>query len=261
LKQEEKYTESLDDLAFEGRNKGYGSYYLRGKYRRYLSWSVLFAVLLFLIIVFIPFFVYYFEGTGNALSNEDLIMIDYTFMPQPKDEDAVLLSALASQIPETAPAPIVVDSVPVPQKTTKEEVPPEENPDEKAKKNDTASAGSSKDGSVTGNDNPDGLFTMIDVHPRFPGGDEARLYFIRKNIRYPEGAYRHGIQGVVILVFVIEEDGSVSHIELKKGIGEGCDEEAARVVRMMPRWEPGKRGGRPVRVIVQMPIVFKIPGK
>jgi protein TonB len=105
------------------------------------------------------------------------------------------------------------------------------------------------------------LSTVIDVLPRFPGGDEARHHYIRKNLHYPEVAIRNMIQGTVMVVFVVETDGSVSHVQISKGIGGKCDEEAIRVVENMPRWEPGKRGGRPVRVMLRMPIVFRIPGR
>ena len=84
--------------------------------------------------------------------------------------------------------------------------------------------------------------------------------FLRNNVHYPDGAYKSGLQGVVMVVFVIETDGSISNIQITKGMGSGCDEEAMRVTKMMPRWEPGRRSGKPVRVMVRMPIVFKIPG-
>ncbi len=106
-----------------------------------------------------------------------------------------------------------------------------------------------------------GISSNVDVYPRFPGGDEARLYFLRKNVRYPELAIKNQVQGVVLLVFVIEIDGSVSNIRVSRGIGGGCDEESVRVTKMMPQWDPGKRNGKAVRVLVRMPIVFRIPGK
>jgi protein TonB len=116
-----------------------------------------------------------------------------------------------------------------------------------------------EDGTGPGEDT--GIYTTIDVYPRFPGGDQARFYFLRTNIRYPEAAVKTGVEGIVMVVFVIEKDGSVSNVEVSKGIGSGCDEEAVRVIKLMPRWEPGKRSGRAVRVLVRMPIVFRIPSK
>ncbi|MEI7981980.1 MAG: energy transducer TonB, partial [Bacteroidota bacterium] len=113
----------------------------------------------------------------------------------------------------------------------------------------------------TGTADDTGLATFIDVYPRFPGGDEARLYYLRQHVRYPEVALRGMIQGVVMVMFIIETDGSVSNIDVSKRVGGGCDEEAIRVTKEMPRWEPGKRNGKAVRVMVRMPIVFRMPGR
>jgi protein TonB len=87
------------------------------------------------------------------------------------------------------------------------------------------------------------------------------LYYLRKHVKYPEAALKSLVQGVVMVVFVVETDGSISNVDVAQRIGGGCDEEAIRVTREMPRWEPGKRNGRAVRVMVRMPIVFRIPGK
>ena len=70
-----------------------------------------------------------------------------------------------------------------------------------------------------------------------------------------------GIQGEVMVLFMVEPDGSISNVSVNKGIGKECDEEAARVIKSMPRWDAGRRNGKSVRVLVRMPIVFKIPGK
>jgi protein TonB len=105
------------------------------------------------------------------------------------------------------------------------------------------------------------LATTIDVYPRYPGGEDARLYYLRRHVAYPKEAVDKGIQGVVMVIFVVEADGSVTNVKLLKGIGGVCDDEAIRVTREMPKWSPGKRSGRPVRVMVKMPIVFGIPKK
>lgn len=101
-----------------------------------------------------------------------------------------------------------------------------------------------------------GAFILVQDPPVFPGGDEARIEFIRSNIKYPEEAREKGIQGTVFVNFVIESDGSVSNIRVLRGIGSGCDEEAVRVVENMPRWIPGKQKGEAVRVQFNMPIRF-----
>jgi len=100
------------------------------------------------------------------------------------------------------------------------------------------------------------IFTIVEEMPSFPGGEEARLRFLSENIRYPQMAREAGIQGTVFLTFVVERDGSVTDVRIVRGIGGGCDEEAVRVTRNMPRWSPGRQRGQPVRVQFSMPIRF-----
>lgn len=92
--------------------------------------------------------------------------------------------------------------------------------------------------------------------PSFPGGETARLNFLRSNISYPRLAREAGIQGTVYLSFVVEKDGAISNVFVERGVGGGCDEEAVRVTTMMPKWSPGKQGRHPVRVRYYMPIKF-----
>lgn len=100
------------------------------------------------------------------------------------------------------------------------------------------------------------IFTVVESMPRFPGG-EAELYkYLSKNIVYPTMAQESGVQGRVYVTFVVEVDGSITDIKILRGIGGGCDEEAVRVVRSMPRWNPGKQRGQPVRVQYNLPVRF-----
>lgn len=100
------------------------------------------------------------------------------------------------------------------------------------------------------------IFTVVEENPMFPGGDEARMTFLRDNIKYPQMARESGIQGTVYVTFVVEPSGSITNIKILRGIGGGCDEEALRVVRQMPKWKPGKQRGKSVRVQFNMPIRF-----
>lgn len=100
------------------------------------------------------------------------------------------------------------------------------------------------------------IFTVVEENPMFPGGDEARMNFLRENIKYPQMARESGIQGTVYVTFVVEPSGSITNIKILRGIGGGCDEEALRVVRQMPKWKPGKQRGKSVRVQFNMPIRF-----
>ncbi len=102
------------------------------------------------------------------------------------------------------------------------------------------------------------IFQIVEEMPSFPGGDQKMLEYIAKNIKYPQIARESGIQGRVFISFVVEPDGSVSNVKVLRGIGGGCDEEAMRVVKSMPKWKPGKQRGKPVRVSYNLPVNFRL---
>lgn len=249
----------LTDLAFEGRNKSYGAYDLHKKYYRYLMISFFLGVVIFLLLVLVPFFYYMFEPLPPA--DADLMYaIEYYGMSMPPEEDlSRLAEAFARPQEQVERAPVVTDSV-IPDEKKKEEEPAVE-PAETNNPNEDSLAVKGGSGLGVGTGEDTGPVSGFDVYPRFPGGDDARLYYLRKNIRYPEEALKKQIQGVVMVVFIVEPDGSLSKVDVLQRLGGGCDEEAIRVARTMPRWDPGKRNGKPVRVMVRMPIVFRIPGK
>jgi len=100
------------------------------------------------------------------------------------------------------------------------------------------------------------VYTVVENMPEYPGGDEARVKFITGNIKYPSEAKEKGIMGTVYVSFVVEKDGRVTEVKVIRGIGGGCDEEALRVVKMMPRWKPGTQSGKAVRVQFNLPVKF-----
>ena len=104
----------------------------------------------------------------------------------------------------------------------------------------------------------DKVFEKVEDMPEFPGGEQAMMDFVAKNVQYPKEAMEKGISGRVMVGFIVEKDGSICETEVVKGIGGGCDEEAVRVVKAMPKWKPGKEKGKPVRVSYMMPIFFKL---
>ncbi len=97
-----------------------------------------------------------------------------------------------------------------------------------------------------------------EVPPKFPGGDSAMVKFIENNLIYPKKAFENGNEGMVIISFVIETDGSVTNAEIKKSAGTLFDAEALRLVNLMPQWEPGTWDGKPVKVIFNMPLKFYV---
>lgn len=104
----------------------------------------------------------------------------------------------------------------------------------------------------------DQVFMIVEEQASFPGGNEAWMKFLSKNLEYPRQAKRMGIEGAVFLSFIVDQQGSISDIQVIRGIGGGCDEEAVRVLKESPKWNPGKQRGRPVKSRMQFRIVFKL---
>ena len=91
----------------------------------------------------------------------------------------------------------------------------------------------------------------------FPDGEAALFKFFSKNLIYPKIAIKNGVHGVVYVSIVVERDGSISITKLIKGIGSGCDEEAIRILKLMPRWKSAKQNGKPVASLYSLPIRFE----
>lgn len=100
-----------------------------------------------------------------------------------------------------------------------------------------------------------------EVMPSFPGGKDALIAYIQDNLQYPEEALNNGIYGRVVCTFCIEEDGSVTNVEIEKSVAPSLDAEAKRVVLTFPKWNPGSIGGRPVRTKMSIPVTFREPRK
>lgn len=100
------------------------------------------------------------------------------------------------------------------------------------------------------------IFTIAEQMPAYRGGVEAMTKFISENIKYPEDARSKSIQGKVFVSFVVEKDGKISNVKVLRGIGRSCDEEAIRVVQMMPDWIPGKQDGQNIRLQYNLPVKF-----
>ena len=102
------------------------------------------------------------------------------------------------------------------------------------------------------------VFVSVEEMPIFPGGEQALFKYLGDNIEYPDKAYNQGVKGKVYIEFIVDKDGKITNVHVKKGIGYGCDEEAKRIIERMPNWKPGKQRGRPVKVQYVIPINFNI---
>ncbi len=113
---------------------------------------------------------------------------------------------------------------------------------------------STKTLTVAVQDNPDSVYSAVEYNAEFPGGIDAMM----DNIKYPEQALKDSVSGIVMLIFVVEKDGSIDDIKVYVSVGSGCDEEAVRIVKMMPKWTPAQDKGKAVRQIFCLPVNFQL---
>ena len=257
---------SLDDLLFRGKNKSYGSYDLRKSYPQHLKKSL--VIFLVLVLGIVGVYALYEKFKDKVIFKTDAPIRKVTELkaPPPLDE---------STPPPPPPPP------PPPVKATIQFVPPKivevAPPDEEIKTVEeiketkaeisTATVAGQEIDELDAGDDGKGVVEAPKVEepllfaeqmPEFPGGDDALMGYLQRNIKYPSFALENEIEGVVMVNFVVNADGSISKVNVTKGIKGGCDEEAARVVRNMPKWKPGKQGGQPVPVYFDVPVNFKI---
>ena len=262
---------SLDDIVFEGRNKLYGAYALRKGYGKTMQRSVLLGVTLFLGMVLLP----------NLYA---------TLVPDAKPEDiAYVVEFTDAEIrPDVKPLLPPVKEEPKPVEKTMKSVIPTVVPDEDVNVEYTPPLTEELEAAKPGQETQDGLvdvdiitapvagnvsgnsiaaevlperekeYVAVDQKPEYAGGNAAMGAFLQKHLRYPSEAIKASIQGRVFLEFTVGSDGKIENVKSIKGIGFGCDEEAIRVVKLMPDWKPGKQAGVPVRVRFTLPIMFQM---
>lgn len=102
------------------------------------------------------------------------------------------------------------------------------------------------------------IYFVAEIMPEFPGGERALLNYLARNVNYPLIAQENGIEGKVYISFIIDEQGNIYEVNLLRGVDLSLDNEALRVVKGMPKWKPGKQGGKPVKVRYNVPIYFDL---
>lgn len=102
------------------------------------------------------------------------------------------------------------------------------------------------------------VFSIVEQMPEYPGGQQALVDFISKNLRYPEKAREAGIEGKVIVAFVVDKEGFIQSPNIVRGIGYDCEKEVLRIMSIMPRWKPGKQNGTSVNVKMHLPVTFQL---
>ncbi len=245
-------TDQYNEVIFSNRNKDYGAFIMRRSYRKYLFYAVIIAVSAFVFIAILPLLMMH-SDEKDAMNNQYLSDVYISSPTDQMEKDPDVLPELQRLI---AKAKFVV-----PQIVTNVDEETVQKTDDDAANADSSNNGTSANGSSHGvldgqGASDDAIYTYVQEMPQFPGGEEAFNNFLRHNIRYPLTARQHSIEGRVYVYFVIEKNGTLSDIKIVQGIGAGCDEEALRVMRMMPRWKPGKKQGHEVRIQAQKTITF-----
>lgn len=257
MKRNEKEVPGFDDIIFRDRNKEYGAYDLRRRYGSTMSISIVAGLIFSFSMVLVPFFTSDHTGAqpGEIIEISAVIDGDLVNLPAPPE-------------PPAPPAP------PTDMMKKLQFAPPEIVADELANTSGLMTvddmATQIADGLATEilpevSMDPDPVTSpeekprlIVKEMPSFPGGEAALLQYVSECIRYPEEALINGIQGTVILRFVVSSTGDIKDVELIRSVNPLLDDEAIKVISEMPRWKPGKQDGRPVPVYFTIPVVFRI---
>jgi protein TonB len=244
-------TDSWDEIIFEHMNKDYGAYLLRYNYPRYLTISALAVILIFLLFMI---------GINSSGINKkqthrirEIKVISYNELsePPPIEKTYVPQKKVAVKPPEIQKyvAPVVVkEEIEEP-----EEIPlVEEVKDVPVETTEDANGTESSEGVENGE-------PVFDVNPEFPGGGGSFKDWLAQNLRYPVAAKRMGIEGTVVVEFMVNEYGEISDITIQESLHRLCDKEAIRLVRIMPPWVPGIKRGITTRGrhSVEIPFIIK----
>ena len=269
--------DSWVDLVFESKNKSYGAYQLRkntGK-RNVKSMLIVFGTIAAILIAS-----WAKVAIENAMPKKVAIETDVELSKLAQKKEPAKVERKETVKVEMEQK--VVEKVKSSVKFTAPEIKKDDEvkPEDELKSQDELSKTNTAIGSfdVKGNDEAAGevlkakeviadekpkeeetkVFDVVEQMPQFPGGNAALFEYLSKHIKYPVIAEENGIQGRVIVTFVVERDGSITDVKVVKSVDPSLDKEAQRVVKSMPRWIPGKQNGSAVRVKYTVPVTFRL---
>ena len=264
------------ELVFENKNKAYGAYQLRketGK-RNVKAMIIVFATIAAIIVA-----AWAKVAIENAMPKKVAIETDVELskLAQKKEAKVERKEPVKVEMEQK-----VVEKVKSSVKFTAPEIKKDEDvkPEDELKSQDDLAKTNTAIGSfdVKGNDEAEGevlkakeviaeekpkeeetkVFDVVEQMPQFPGGQQALFEYLSKNIKYPVIAEENGVQGRVIVTFVVERAGSITDVKVVKSVDPSLDKEAQRVVKAMPHWIPGKQNGSAVRVKYTVPVTFRL---
>jgi protein TonB len=259
MKTPDVITAQMDEIVFEHRNKSYGAYFLRKIYNKHLARAMFISTAILLAGLAYPLVSSYNIVRARYIPNEGGAVFSPTDtppaeipLPPPPPAPTADLEKRIRFVPPVVVNADVAESEGLPSQDFLNNIPNEipgditEEPVEIKKEEvlqieDTA---------------PPEIF--VQEMPEFPGGEGEMQRFLSDNIQYPADASQNGIQGTVYAQFVVDSKGNITDVKILRGIGGGCDEEASRIIKMMPKWHPGRQNGKTVRVLFNMPIIFKL---
>ena len=265
------------DLVFEGRNQSYGAYKLRKTTGKRNLWALI-IVALAAVLLYLGLQLQRMAEANKKVENTQAVALA-KLNTEKKKEAKVEKKEVIRQEPEKVVEQVkssVKFTAPVIKKDEEVKEEDEIKLDEVQKSDKAVGAFT-----VEGNDEVGGavlkakediaapeppkhvveetkIFTVVEQMPMFPGGDAALMGYLRDNIHYPTVAAENGVQGRVVVGFVVERDGSITDVNILRSVDPSLDREAMRVVKSMPRWTPGKQNGSAVRVKYQVPVTFRL---
>ena len=265
------YSKNWCDLVFNGKNKEYGAYVMRAETgdRNIKALTITFAMVLLAYIL--PFLI---KAVAPTNSQETVTTTQLSKLEEAKIEDKHIIKKVE---PKQAQPQQIKSSIKftAPKIVKDEEVSKEDEMKSQKELGESKVAISIAD--VKGNDEVHGkdiadikevitskpteetkVFSYVEQMPIFPGGESALMNYIASNLKYPSAAQDQGIQGLVMLRFVVTGTGEVGEIQVLKSLGPSCDREAIRVVKSLPRFTPGRKQGKPVNVWFQLPVRFEL---
>lgn len=261
------------DMIFEGKNKEYGAYALRNtSSKRHIS-AFLASVLFVGVVAAIPSFLKAVKPEKLSLGGvETVVTITDLGKPEMPEEDIIRKETLPPPPPVKAtiqltPPVITEDSKVNEEKEMKsiEEVLSKKHLQVSTVTNENGSfakeavdPGELVENKKIVEEKPEPPVQFAEQMPQYPGGDAELMRYLSSNLKYPTIAAENGIEGRVVLKFVVEKDGSVSNIKVERSLDPSCDKEAVRVIKSMQRWIPGMQNGRSVAVYYTLPVLFRL---
>jgi protein TonB len=259
------------EVVFADKNKNYGAYQLRKSNGANTSRALIIGSIIFIVLFFSPKIYSLIKGSMEH-EDEQLKAQEVILAPPPP------VDPKTPPPPPVEPPPPKVDQVKMPPPIVKPDIevrdePPtveklkEADPGQRDIKGDPTAdiviaepvgEGPKREAAVAVDDNKVYDFVSIEKQPEFPGGISKFYGYLSKAIKYPPMAQENNVQGKVFLSFVVEKDGKLTDITVTRGLGSGTDEEAIRVLKASPRWNPGIQNGKPVRVKYNINVNFTL---